>query len=161
MEKEREHEIESGGAFCWFCIFKIFVFFFFGSLLTWIKTVVELFPVVQPNLDQTGIIVIDYLRGAAGEGVRRRFAEHVTHTGAGRDLEHAAAHPHLDIFRIGFRFRGLCVCVFIYFDNRAVQSSIWWWSKSGRERYTQRYTINRSFCYRAVLAKPSSMYFQA
>lgn len=82
-------------------------------MLTWIKTVVELFPVVQPNLDQTGIIVIDYLRGAAGEGVRRRFAEHVTHTGAGRDLEHAAAHPHLDIFRIGFRFRGLCVCVFI------------------------------------------------
>lgn len=125
-------------------MFLVFLFFV-CSLLTWVEAVVELFPVVQPNLDQTGIIVIDNLRGAAGERVRRRLAKHVTHAGAGRDLEHAAAHPHLGfIFVLGFQWGFLCVWFGCYIRQSSGVEKAKNWT---RKIYT-RYII---FKYRELL----------
>ena len=65
------------------------------ALHTWVEAKVEVTPLVQPDGGQAGIVAVDHLGGAAGEGVRRRLAEDVAHVRARRDQDLAAAGPHL------------------------------------------------------------------
>lgn len=62
---------------------------------TWIKTVVEFAPLVQPHIRQASIVVVDDLRRAAGKRVRRRLAEHMPDARTGQNFEQSAAHPNL------------------------------------------------------------------
>lgn len=64
-------------------------------LWTWIVAVVKVTPLVQPHLDQAGVIVVDDLRGAPGKRVRRRFPEHMADPRTRRNLQHPATHPNL------------------------------------------------------------------
>lgn len=63
--------------------------------LTWVNAVVKVFPVVQPDLGQPGVVVVDYLAGAARETVGGGLAEHVADVRAGGDLQHPPTHPDL------------------------------------------------------------------
>lgn len=66
-----------------------------GRTETWANVIVELFPLVKPNLGEPGIVVVDDAAGAAGEWVRGGFAEHVAHMWARGYFQYATAHPHL------------------------------------------------------------------
>lgn len=69
---------------------------------TWIKTVVKITPFIQPNVDQTSIVMVNDLRCAAREGVWRCFAEHVTDTRTRQNFQAPTAHPHLPIATLFF-----------------------------------------------------------
>ena len=65
------------------------------AIFTWVDAKIELFPVVQPDLGQPGVIVIDYLGSAARKSVRGRLPEDVAYVGAGSNHQLAPAHPDL------------------------------------------------------------------
>lgn len=52
-------------------------------------------PVVEPHLGEARVVVVDDAARAPRERVGRGLAEHVAHVRARRDLQRAAAHPHL------------------------------------------------------------------
>lgn len=62
---------------------------------TWVNIVVEMLPLVQPDLGEPRVVVVHHSAGAAREGIGRRLAEHVADVRARRDLKPPAAHPHL------------------------------------------------------------------
>lgn len=47
---------------------------------------VEVLPLVQPDIGDSGVVVVHDLRRATRESVGRRFSEHVTDVRAGDDL---------------------------------------------------------------------------
>jgi hypothetical protein len=65
------------------------------SSITWVNIEKELLPLVEPDAGQPRVVVVDNVCRAARERVGSRLAEDVTHVGAGRDQENAAARPHL------------------------------------------------------------------
>ena len=73
-----------------------YFFFVLSTPITWINTKIELLPLVQPNLGESCIVVVDDLRRASREHVRRGLAEDVTHVGTCRDHQFTATHPNLD-----------------------------------------------------------------
>ena len=66
-----------------------------GLGYTWVNPIIEVAPVVEPDLDQTRVVLVDDAARAAGERVWRHLAEHVTHVRARVDVQRAAALPHL------------------------------------------------------------------
>ena len=62
---------------------------------TWVHGVVEIPPLVHPDLGHASRVLVDDLGHAAGEGVRRLVAEDVAHVRARDDLQDAAALPNL------------------------------------------------------------------
>ena len=50
-----------------------------------VETEVEIFPVVHPDLGQSGVVMVDDLRGSPREGVGCCLSEDVTHPAAGGD----------------------------------------------------------------------------
>lgn len=62
---------------------------------TWINVVIEVFPLVQPNFRETSIVVVDYLAGTTGEGVRGRLTKHMPDMRARRYFQRATTHPYL------------------------------------------------------------------
>lgn len=79
---------------------------------TWIETVEELAPLIQPHVDKARIIVVDDLRGAARKVIGRRLAKHMADARARQNLKAPAAHPHL-MWRGWFRF-WFGVCLFFF-----------------------------------------------
>ena len=67
----------------------------FSTLTTWVDLIIELSPLVHPNLGEARVVVVDDLAGAARERVRRGFAEHVPDMRARDDEQRAASHPDL------------------------------------------------------------------
>ncbi len=62
---------------------------------TWVHGVVEIPPLVHPDLGHARRVLVDDLGHAAGEGVRRLVAEDVAHVRARDNLQDAAALPNL------------------------------------------------------------------
>lgn len=62
---------------------------------TWVDVVVELLPLVEPDLGQAGVVVVDNATRPSGERVGGRLAEHVADVRAGRYFQGATAHPYL------------------------------------------------------------------
>lgn len=63
--------------------------------LTWINTVVKIFPFIHPNLGQASVVMIDDSRSSPGESIRRGFTKHVSHMGTRGDFHDTTTHPSL------------------------------------------------------------------
>lgn len=64
-------------------------------IVTWVNVIVEVFPLIKPDLRQTGIVVVDDAAGSPRERVRSRLTEHMPDVRACRYFQGAPAHPHL------------------------------------------------------------------
>lgn len=62
---------------------------------TWGDTEIEILPLVQPDLGQSGVVPVDDVRGASGKGIRSRFAKHVAHVRTRGYQNGATASPDL------------------------------------------------------------------
>jgi hypothetical protein len=62
---------------------------------TWINVVIEVLPLVQPDLREPRIVVVDYLAGTAREGIWGGLTEYVADMRARRDFQRPTTHPYL------------------------------------------------------------------
>lgn len=63
--------------------------------LTWIYTVVKMFPIIKPDLCQSSIVVVHYFRCSPRKTVGGGLAEHMSHMGTSSDLKDTTTHPNL------------------------------------------------------------------